>query len=264
MKSRTIVAAIVAAGGLGSALWLGVLMGTEQPTAGDALELDPAGFVEPARNSPAPPVIPDPPALPPHAETLPPLTFRIVTAATDDVPATPAGAPVRSSQRVARTRDRVWLASDDIEKEWLFRRNPVDPRRVSGYLTDHATKTILVYDETDLRITQGLRGWLDVVTMRIDPAQVEALPAGQGSAHVAGWSFTHHAATASEAPLEEIWWSDELLLPQRFVLRESGRRVTSTIEQLTLGIDEGMLQDPDERFPDYRMLELADARESMH
>ena len=70
--------------------------------------------------------------MPEGAETLPPIRFTVTTTWSG-----PQGRRT-TSQRVTRTVDRMHLLMEGTDKEWLFERNPVDRRRVSGYLIDHA------------------------------------------------------------------------------------------------------------------------------
>lgn len=91
----------------------------------------------------APPV----PALPPDAENIKPVTMNVVI----------HGQP----GMVLRTRDRVLVKTG--QREWLFKRNPVDPRRVSAKVVDHAEKLIIGYEESDVRNLLGLNGWAEVL-----------------------------------------------------------------------------------------------------
>ena len=51
-------------------------------------------------------------------------------------------------------------------------RNSVDPRRVSGMLIDHASRSIVVHEESDLRSRLGIDGWAEALLLGLDPAVV--------------------------------------------------------------------------------------------
>lgn len=107
----------------------------------------------------APP--PGAPELPSNADRLPEITVKI---------SDPDGA----TRIVSRTKDRVHLAMPARKQEWLFIRNPVDGRRVSGILIDHNHKVRIDYPEVDLRIEGVARGWADVIA--VDESNGEVTP----------------------------------------------------------------------------------------
>ncbi len=133
---------------LGTELAVGLQAQTTRAQDGEVV------FVRPARRAPDAAPAP-PPALPPRAEEVQPLTFEVVTRRT------PRTGPVSTDrQRVSRTRDRIHLAM--ARTEWLFERNPVDPRRVSALLVHHASRSIAAHEESDLRNAVGVIGWAAV------------------------------------------------------------------------------------------------------
>lgn len=77
---------------------------------------------------------------------------------------------------VSRSKNRVHIAMPQAKQEWLFVRNPIDGRRVSGILIDHPHQVLLDYPETDLRIEGIARGWADVINF--DPSQGKTLQQG--------------------------------------------------------------------------------------
>lgn len=77
---------------------------------------------------------------------------------------------------VSRTTDRVHVAVTD-GRDWLFERNTADRRRVSGVLIHHATRTIVTYEESDLRNWLGVRGWVDVAALATGSELAIRLPA---------------------------------------------------------------------------------------
>lgn len=136
-------------------LFVAVLgMGTAAPVLAAQA---PVPFSMPSRGTP--PAAPEPPPeLPAEAMGLKPLTFEV-----GGRPAPPGGPPA-AAQRVTQTVDRVHVQVSPT-REWLYTRNPVDPRRVSGVMIDHAARVLVDFEESDLRNAFGIRGWLDVVTL---------------------------------------------------------------------------------------------------
>lgn len=218
--------------------------------------------VLPSRTSISPPGIAEPPPLPEGADALPSIRFSVTTTWVT------AEGRRRSVQRVTRTTDRIHLLMEGTPKEWLLERNPVDRRRVSGYLIDHQSRQILAHQETDLRGEQHLRGWADAVMMRFDPS---ALPALQRTSHtdvVFGATFTRHVAPdrAGDGVLD-VWWSDALLLPLRLTIRERGVIVTSAVDAIQRAEHPetvAVLSDPRARFSNYEVLDVSDSRERRH
>lgn len=114
--------------------------------------------VAPVRRGVALPPPGPPPDLPPGADALSPQTIRL------SVTATASDGRVRTAvQTVTRTVDRVHVALAG-GGEWLFERNPIDHRRVSGFAILHATRVVVAYSDTELRTMLGITGWAQVVT----------------------------------------------------------------------------------------------------
>ncbi len=57
---------------------------------------------------------------------------------------------------------RVLISLGPVGPDWLFVRNPVDPRRVSATMIDHRARLLVEYDESELRNAGIARGWADV------------------------------------------------------------------------------------------------------
>ena len=237
---------------------------------GVLLSLLPASVVEPPLLVPAsqaPPAVAlpgPPPSLPPGWESVPPLAFDVVTTRIEA-----NGAEHRTVQRVLRGRDRASLQTDGAGEEWLFERNPVDPRRVSGYQVDHQKRRILAYDERDLRARLQIEGWSDVLTLRVRPQALSRLQRTGEREHAAGAAFEKHVPREGEASdLVEVWWSDSLLLPLRFTFERGGVRTTTLLEAFTSGRDDtpltARLGDPRSRFPTYEVLDVSDLGDHRH
>jgi len=241
--------------GLAGIATVAVLVGARQPAGTGGAD---AAFVLPDRSSPPPPPPSAVPAVPAAAEHLAPITYTLVTT-WDGM----AGGGRRIEQRITRSRDRALLIVDAGAREWFFERNPVHPDRVSGWLVDHEARRILAHDESSLRTMLRIRGWIDVLTMRFDPTALNALADTGTRRTVAGETFRlFRASGQSPTGIVEVWWSDGLLLPLELVTRESAD-VTATARVLGLSteVDASALASPQQRFPEYRLMEAVDAGE---
>lgn len=217
---------------------------------------DVPSFLAPVRTSQSAGPVTPPPDLPAAAQTVTPSTLEIATAAAPD------GAAVVHS--VTRTIDRLHIDTGS-GREWLYLRNPVDPRRVSALLTDHASRTIVVYDESDLRNTMGLRGWLDVLALGFDPGSLDQLERQNEERQAFSLAFQRFTARLADAVVREAWWNPSELLPLQVTRRRmQGEPVVVTVRQWRAAIDRERLVLPSERFPAYRQLELADWLEGLH
>lgn len=218
-------------------------------TAGGGLQ--PLGFVLPARRTGARSPTLAPPELPPGAAALPPMTFTVLVEG-------PAGGPL-ARQRISRTAEAMHIAVEGTGEEWYFERNPRDPRRTAAYRVVHAQRTLVVYDDTDLRTRYGIAGWRDVVTLGVDPAAlVEA--GGPGEDRVVGEvRFARRLlADASGQPGVELWWSDALLLPAATRVTGEVGPLRTEISDLVQGVDAARMALPHTRFPAYRVVDVAD------
>lgn len=202
--------------------------------------------VLPARRlaTPAPEAPPD---LPPGADRVQPLTVevRLTTRA--------GGRAETRAQTVTRAKDRVHVATA-TGVEWLFERNPVDPRRVAASAVRHAEKTIVVYSESDLRMALGIPGWAHVLTMGVDARAVTA--AGTAEARtLAGLRF-HKVRVDSGDRGRTLWWNAEQLLPLEYAAGATGASLA--VVKISPGAEPARLWAPEVRFPGYRVVEFAD------
>jgi hypothetical protein len=256
MKHILPVALVICAAVIGGAA---MNRGRGQADASSALA-DYRPPVLPARTSAAPAVIPEPPSVPQGAEALAPIAFTVTTSWSG------SSGTRTTSQRVTRTADRVHLVIEGERQEWLFERNPVDGRRVSGYLIDHEKRQILTYQESDLRNEQQLRGWADALMMRFDRAVLPRLRRTNEHEIMRGATFTRHVAPdenraePSDGVLE-VWWSDAFLLPLRLKVRQQGVLVSAVIDRLEPVVSLTLLADPRTRLARYETLDVADSRE---
>jgi len=219
-------------------------------------EDDAAAIVVPKRSSPAPPAIPPPPAMPDRAAHLPGISYVVKTTwASKDGRRT-------TTDTFTRSHNRVRMTIDDGREEWLFVQNARYPDRASGYLIDHRTRQILLHEETVLRTVMGIRGWADVLTMRFDPAILSTLRNTGEQRTVGDAAATRFVSTeATHNGIAEVWWSEELLLPLVLTVRQPGGTARSVVEGLMDNVDESLLADADQRFPDYKSEDLTDAHD---
>jgi hypothetical protein len=190
------------------------------------------------------------PALPPAAAHIHALTIDITT-----VREPASGPPV--AKTIARTADRLHIRGGDA-REWLFEQNPVDPRRVSGFLIDHPLRTIVLYADSDLRMLMGIRGWADVVLLGFDIDMLGRYTPTRDWQWIGGVRFTRYVgATAAPHP-PQVWWSEDHLLAREVVATDPAGRIRTTILRVRAGIDRSLLEPAARRYPAYRVMSVAD------
>jgi len=200
----------------------------------------------------APDASPDsPPASPAVAEKLRPLTLNAVLTATR------AGRTQTLRQTITRTVDRIHVTSSD-GREWLFERNPVDPSRVSAFLVQHGSQRIVSYQESDLRMSLGIRGWADVLWLGFDPILLNELVPTSQTRLLGGIRFVRHTADRERALTREVWLSEEQALASGFVVADRNGSTRFSIERIRSGINADRLRSPIERFPTYRVFHLTE------
>lgn len=208
-------------------------------------------LIRPARRAPDAPPAP-PHELPPAAGRVKPLTLDVVVHRQ-----TKGGRAHRVHQTVSRTTDRIHIVVGG-GREWLFERNPVDPRRVSGLLIDHATRTIVLHEESDLRNRLGVNGWADVLMLGLDADVLGRLEPTGRTRTLSGIRFVKQAAGDKDARTSDVWWSREQALPSAFVIRDAAGSMRMSIERLRAGVNVDLLQSPPSRFPAYKAVDLAE------
>lgn len=197
--------------------------------------------------------------MPASANDVPPMVFTVVTTRTDE-----HGTRRVSKQTVTRTIDRIRLVPDGSQREWLFERNPVDPRRISGYLIDHRARQILVHQESDLRNREQLRGWADAWFMRFEPRQLSGMRRTKETVAIGGATFARYIGGGASGEAEEVLWSDRYLLPGQLTFREAAVVTISRIENLKFPSRTPDLGDPRALYPQYQVLDLADVGDDRH
>jgi hypothetical protein len=170
----------------------------------------------------------------------------------------PHTGPVRAIRRtVSRTTEQIHIAETG-GREWLFERNPIDARRVAATSVDHRARTIIHYEETDLRIALGIRGWADVLSLGFDPATLTGYIRTADQRTLGPVHFVRYTANGRTAAVPDIWWSDEQLLASRFGVGDPQAEARLEIARATAGVDPSVLQPAASRFPTYKVVSLAD------
>jgi hypothetical protein len=198
----------------------------------------------PPGSTPVPPEVPDVLAAPPE------LTLLLERRAEDA-----EGRPRR--ELLARSVDRVYVERADMAAEWLFIRNPVDPRRVAGRLVDHQARVIVDYDESELRMSGIARGWADVAALGARFDLLAGLGPTGRTRQRSGLSFVELAPRTGAGP--RLWWSEQAAL-----VLSSDPGHARELRSLERGADRRRLVDPHQRFPDYEVFDVADYRERRH
>ena len=169
-------------------------------------------------------------------------------------------APGRTStvrQTASRTVDRIHLMGTE-GREWLFERNPVDPRRVSATMVEHASKTIVLYGDSDLQMVLGIRGWSDILMFGFDGTLVRRCGTDAVARTIGPNRFVKCTVTGASAGKTQLWWSDAQLLATPFVLGGDADGTVVTIETMHAGVENARLAPATSRFPHYRVHDYAD------
>lgn len=160
-------------------------------------------------------------------------------------------------QTVSRTRDRIHIAGGG-GREWLFERNVVDPRRVSGLLMDHRTRTIVLHEESELRNMLGVNGWADVLLLGLDASALHGLEPTGHTRTMAGLRFVKQSTEQKNVPISEVWWNQDQALPSASVIVDATGSTRVSVERLRAGVNADLLRSPSSRFPDYKVVDLAE------
>jgi hypothetical protein len=221
--------------------------------AGLAVETNDVPFVfeTPNRRAPVRPLAP-PPELPFQADRILPLTLEV---SFEHRKAGGGRQIVRKT--IHRTAERILIATAGGH-EWLFERNPVDRRRVSGYLIDHGSQTIIFLTESELRTQLGFRGWLDVLVLGLDLDLLRTLTRTEESSLREGIRFVRYEASREDSPFSQLWWSESQLLPASFVYFSGPASTEVRVEKIHDGVFDELLQRPQQRFPEYQSFDFAD------
>lgn len=242
MRYREVVA-------LSVSLWIAAPCSSAAVLPQDSPAGTPA-FVRPERKGSPRAAPASPPPLPDRAAGVQPLALEVEVRRT---PARGRSAVVR--QRVVRAADRLHVQAGS--REWWFRQNPLDPRRVSALLVDHASRTIILHEESEVRNMLGIAGWADLLMMGVEPAAVAPATATRRTQTLSGVVFRQHAQPV-DGGVNEVWWNKEYLLAWRVVTQHQGSTTTVTVMTLQQAAGDERLRSPADRFPDYKLIDLAE------
>ena len=140
-----------------------------------------------------------PPSLPASADSIAATTVELIVSRR-----VVTGRPSIIRHTVSRTADRIHIVGSD-RREWLFERNPIDRRRVSATLVEHAAEAIILYAESDLRMTLGIRGWADVLAFGFDLESLNGYKRTADVRTLAGIQFARYVTDTKAAPIAEVW-----------------------------------------------------------
>jgi hypothetical protein len=200
----------------------------------------------------------EPADVPEHFEALEPVLVKITVRIESE------NAYVESVRSVIRTRERVYVDYQGHGQEWLFLRNPLDARRVTGYLVDHQERAVLHFYQSDLANASIVRGWRDVITMGVS---IDGLRATGEIQRYHGITFERYISKGSlneEEPQVEVWWSVEQALPWKISRTNAKGSWVQEIVELGRSFDSTLLEEPARRYPEYKALDVVDWREEHH
>jgi hypothetical protein len=108
---------------------------------------------------------------------------------------------------------------------------------------------------------QQIRGWTDVVSMRIDAPALSSMTATGDAREQFGKTFRRLSGQNDRDGLVEVWWSDDLQLAVLATRRARDLEVTTRVEALRDGGDLTRLALPHERFRAYKLIDVVDLGE---
>ncbi len=167
---------------------------------------------------------------------------------------------------IIRTNDQVYMNYENQGQEWLFKRNPVDPRRLSGLLVDHRKEHVLKYHDSELLNFGIASSWQDVLLLGVEPKSLEQLASTGQIETFGGIDFLHYESNTKVAsqPAIEIWWSEAKALPLRIIHKTQKQEWSQEITAISWSEDSALLVDPQKRFPEYQSMDYVDWQEEYH
>ncbi|MGC4067130.1 MAG: hypothetical protein QM784_21320 [Polyangiaceae bacterium] len=215
--------------------------------------------VEPRRADHEPRVDSPLPVVPAQYESLRPVSLRLETTIEEN------GRVLHQRKRVMRTSQFVSVKPEGVAHEWWFARNQRDPRRVSGILVEHQRRAIVEYDESELRTLGIARGWLDVVSLGMGADALNGLTDTGETQMALGLDFREWSEkSGTQAPRNFVLWNGTESLPLRTRSRTQAGFIEQRLLEVRFDVDTSQLREPRERFPEYRVMDVADFREKHH
>jgi hypothetical protein len=176
-------------------------------------------------------------------------------------------------RELVRSGDRLHLALGDASQapsvEWLFVRNALDPAQYSGWLVAHDIQHSIQYDWMSL-VSGGIaNSWMRLACMGVRPGDLEPLLATAGDAprrEAFGLSFVKLQPHDGLGPADvgEVWWNAEHAVALEVRGGPAHAQWVQELVALELAADEEVLRAVEERFPDYRVSDLADFQDAAH
>jgi hypothetical protein len=132
-------------------------------------------------------------------------------------------------------------------------------------MLDHARKSVIEYDESEMRNGGLGRGWADVVALGVEPEALSGLVRTGKRQLLNGVDFEQLARPDdSQVRVKELWWSDATALPLRVVIDDGPAATEVTVRSIRRQIDESLLREMRDRYPGYTVIDIADYREAHH
>lgn len=219
-------------------------------TSNDGDRDEAARPVLPKRRALDPPPF-SPPSVPAEADAISPLTLDVMV-----LQQTPSGQVHTLRQTITRTSTRMHVAPSQ-GREWLYERNPIDARRLSAFLIDHTSKTIVSHSDSDLRNVLAISGWAQALTLGFDAALLANATPSRDIRVIDGITFARFRVPSGGKSLD-VWWSPEQLLTAEFTRTDDKGLTRFSIQGIRRAVDQNVLRPPESRFPDYRSVDLAD------
>jgi hypothetical protein len=121
----------------------------------------------------------------------------------------------------------------------------------------HPSVSVIRYEDSDLRMVLGLRGWLDVLALGFHPDLLNPDTRTSEVLTMGGIPFARYSLGRGSSRSRDVWWNEEQVLPSRFTKADSSGVTHFSIERITPGADAALLDLPGARFPTYRTIDLA-------
>ena len=197
------------------------------------------------------------PDVPDYLNRIQPMTLQIVV----------SGNGRESVRTISRSNEHVHVSMPDECREWLFTRNPVDRRRVAGFLIDHRKQAILHHNEINLRDRKIANGWVDVLMIGLqlgDLAQVERTGSTVGEHGIVFHQYLRDESQPKSSTLDEVWWSEKTAVPLNIVASNADTSWTQQLISSSFDIDKSLFENPAMRYPEYVNIDLVDWAEESH
>lgn len=161
-----------------------------------------------------------------------------------------------------RSTNHAHVDFKNQEQEWLFLRNPVDNRRVSGVLIDHHGHAVLEYPQGDLLDAGVANGWAEVMSLGLPLDIFTKMVATGKSKTLNGIVFSQYLRKEPQSSNtgipEEIWWSRDYYLPLIIVRTSMHGSWRQELTQIWFDLDWQVFKAPLKRYPHYTVSDNAD------